>query len=171
MKRLGRIIENIANIGGYFSGWLVPLMMLLVLYEVFMRYVLNQPPMIADEFSAYMLVALTFLGAAYTWIEKGHVRITALISRLPQRIASKIGLVRLALVLIFSVLVAQASVGYVNHSFKVHMSSATIYRTPLQVPQMTIAIGFILLCLVVLIELVRAIRNIRSSRTASEESR
>ena len=136
-----------------------------------MRYVLNQPPMVADEFGGYMLVALTFLGAAYTWMEKGHVRITALISRLPQKITSKLELVRLALVLIFSVVLVQASIGYVNHSFKVHMSSATIYRTPLQVPQMTIAIGFILLCLVIIIELVRAIRNIRSSPTASEESR
>ena len=118
MKRLGRIIENIANIGGYFSGWLVPLMMLLVLYEVFMRYVLNQPPMIADEFSAYMLVALTFLGAAYTWKEKGHVRITALISRLPPKVSSWARLIALVIALIFAVILSQAGYHFTAFSFK-----------------------------------------------------
>ena len=54
MKRLGYIVEKIADIGGYFSGWLVFLMMILVFVEVFMRYVLRRPPMVADEFSAYM---------------------------------------------------------------------------------------------------------------------
>ena len=62
-----RIIESISNVGGYFSGWLVPLMIVLVLYEVFMRYVVHQPPMVADEFSAYMLVAMLHM-ASSTWL-------------------------------------------------------------------------------------------------------
>ncbi|MBE0556342.1 MAG: TRAP transporter small permease subunit, partial [Proteobacteria bacterium] len=75
MKRIGIIVDRIAYLGGWFGGWLVPLMMMLVVVDVFMRYVMNRPLMVSDEFSAYMLVALSFLGLAYTWREKGHVRV------------------------------------------------------------------------------------------------
>ena len=85
IKQIGYFIEKIAYLGGYFSGWLVPLMMMLVVVDVFMRYVMHQPLMVADEFSAYMLVALSFLGLAYTWREKGHVRIEIFVNRLSRR--------------------------------------------------------------------------------------
>ena len=83
MKRIGIIIDKIAYLGGWFGGWLVPLMMMLVVVDVFMRYVMNQPLMVSDEFSAYMLVALSFLGLAYTWREKGHVRVEVLVNPAP----------------------------------------------------------------------------------------
>ena len=66
---------DIANLVGFLSAWLVPLMMMLVVVDVFMRYVMRHPLMIADEFSAYLLVALSFLGFAYTWRQGGHVRV------------------------------------------------------------------------------------------------
>ncbi len=102
MKRAGRIIDSVSNVLGYFSGWLVALMMLLIFFEVFMRYVVNQPPMLADEFGAYMLIALSFLGAAYTWREKGHVRITSVVSRLPPKVASYLRVITLVFALALS---------------------------------------------------------------------
>ena len=48
MKQAGIIIEKVADFFGYVSGWLVPAMMLLVAVEVFMRYVLHDPAMVAD---------------------------------------------------------------------------------------------------------------------------
>ena len=101
MKQIGYIIDKIANFFGFVSGWLVPLMMLLVAVEVFMRYVLHNPAMVADEFSAYMLVALSYLGLAYTWKQGGHVRITLLVSRLPAKAASWIRLIVLIMIFIF----------------------------------------------------------------------
>jgi len=88
MKKISAVIEKIDNFFGYVSGWLVPSMMVLVAVEVFMRYVLHNPAMVADEFSAYMLVGLSYLGLAYTWRKGGHVRITLLVSRLPAKAAS-----------------------------------------------------------------------------------
>ena len=81
-------------------------MIVLIFVEVFMRYVIGQPPMVADEFSAYMLVALSFIGAAYTWREKGHVRITALVTHLPIPVAKWLRLVTMSLALLFSIIIA-----------------------------------------------------------------
>lgn len=169
MKTAGRIGESIANICGYFAGWLVPLMMLLVLFEVFMRYVLNRPPAVADEFSAYMLVVLAFLGAARTWKEKGHVRITALVRRLPQRVSSWIRLITLVFALVFTLALTQVSCGYLAFSFQVHMASATHRHFPWQGPQMAIPIGYALLCVLIIIEIAKAITDIRSGRSVDKE--
>ena len=171
MKRLARIIENIANIGGYFSGWLVPLMMILVLFEVVMRYIVHQPPIIADEISAYMLVALSFIGMAYTWKEKGHVRITALVSRVPARVSNWVRLISLALALALAAVLTQASYVYLAYSFKLHMASPTHLRVPLQIPQIPLLIGFTILTLMLIIETIKAIIRIRSGERVEEVAR
>ena len=171
MKQLGRVIEGITKISGDFSGWLVVLMMLLLLVEVLMRYVVGQPLGIADEFAAYMLVALVYLGGAYTWKQKRHVRITALTDRLPPRVASWLRLVTLILAFGGSIILILASYGHLAFSFKVGMKSSTWVHTPLQGPQMTLMIGFILLALLLIVEITRAIMSIRSGRGVEEEAR
>jgi len=145
-------------------------MMVLVLIEVFMRYVMNQPLMLADEFSAYLLVALTFLGAAYTWKEKGHVRITALVSRLPQRVSSWVRLIALILSLVFALTLAQAGYHFAAFSFRFNVSSATWLHTPQHAPRLTLLIGFILLTLILIVEIAKAIVNLRAGKHVDEET-
>ena len=171
MKQFVRVIELIADIGGYVPGWLVPLMMLLVFVEVFMRYVVGQPLMVADEYAGYMLVAISFLGLAYTWKEKGHVRITALIERLPVKISNWFRLVGLVLVLAFVLELIYFSYFYMARSFKLHMASDTWIRTPLQIPQMALPIGFVILALLIIIDIARAITIIRLGKSVEEEAR
>ncbi|MFC1956333.1 TRAP transporter small permease subunit [Chloroflexota bacterium] len=171
MKRLGHLIESIANIGGYFSGWLVPVMIALIFVEVFMRYVLNRPPAVADEFSAYMLVALSVLGVAYTWRQKGHVRITALVSRLSPKAASWLRLITLVFVFLFVLGLFQGSYEFMASSFKLHRASSTWFHTPLQGPHMTMAIGFAIFLLVLIVDIARAIVNIKAGKSAEEASR
>ena len=93
MNYFVKIVDKAADVSGYLSGWLAPMMVVLVAFEVFMRYVLHNPPMVADEFSAYMLVALSYVGLSYTWRQGGHVRITLLVSRLPDKAATWIRLI------------------------------------------------------------------------------
>lgn len=171
MKGLGRIADSLSNLAGYFSGWLVLVMMGLVFAEVFTRYVLRQPLMLGDEFSAYMLIALSFLGAAFTWKEKGHVRITALVSRLPIKAASWLRLITLVFVFLFVLGLCQANYGFMKFSFKLHMASPTWLHTPLQGPHMTMTIGFAFLLLVLIVDIARAIMNIRAGKSAEEAVR
>ena len=171
MKRLDSIVEKVSNVFGYLSGWLVPLMVLLIFFEVFMRYIVRRPPLIADEMSAYMLVAVSFLGIAYTWREKGHVRITALVSRLPAKMASWLRLMTLVLAFIFVVGLIQANYGYLVTSFKFGMVSNSWLRTPLQGPQLTVVVGFVILSLLLMADIARAIKNIRTGKNIEETTR
>ena len=169
MKRLSSFITRLVNVSGHVFGWLVAIMMLLVLFEVFMRYIVGQPPLVADEFSAYMLVALSFLGMAYTWKEKGHVRITALVSRLPSKVSSWLRLITLVLGFAFILAITQSSYAFLIASFERGATSSTYFRTPLQGPHMTIPIGFTILALVLIVEIIKAIRSIRSGKSIEEK--
>lgn len=170
MKRAARIVESIVSIAGHFSGWLVLLMMLLILFEVFMRYVVHRPPTIADEFSGYMLVAISFLSSAYVWKERGHVRVTALVERLPRRAASWLRVTGLGISLGFVLLLCLSSYGYISSSFKLHLHSGTLYHVPLQGPQILVAIGFLLLLFLLAVEFGKAIVRMRAGKNAEELS-
>lgn len=165
MRRLGNVIERISDIAGYFSGWLVFLMMLLIVFEVFMRYALHQPPMVADEFSAYMLVALAFFGMAFTWKRGGHVRVTVLVSRLPAKVSSWIRLISLMVGFVFVLLLVAVSYEFIAYSFEFNLRSSTWLATPLQWPQMTVLIGFVLLFMLLIAEITKVIVKIRSGES------
>ncbi len=156
MKRFGIIIEKIAYLGACFAGWLVPLMMLLVVVDVFMRYVMNRPLMVSDEFSAYMLVALSFFGLAYTWREKGHVRIEILVNRLPPRIYGWIRLLGLILTLIFMIEMDRAAYKMITYALQINLRSSTWLMFPLFWPQLTVFIGFVILTLLLIVDIARA---------------
>jgi len=136
-----------------------------------MRYVLDQPPIIAEEYSGYALVALSFLGMAYTWQERGLVRVTALVSRLPVKVSSWLRVLTLVLAFAFTIALIHTSYKYLAHSFKVGMVSSTYFRTPLQGPQMTIMIGFILLALLIIVEIIKAIIDIRAGKAIEEATK
>lgn len=146
-------------------------MVVLILFEVFMRYVVGRPPIIADEISAYMLVAISFLGMAYAWKEKAHVRVDIIVSRLPPRVAIWLRLIALVLAFIFVVGLSQASCDYVGYSFKTGMYSNTVLHVSLRWPQMTLVIGYILLSFLLITEIARTIVNIRSGASIERKAK
>ncbi len=171
MKQAGVTIDKIADFFGSVSGWLVPLMMLLVAVEVFMRYVLHDPAMVADEFSAYMLVGLSYLGLAYTWRQGGHVRITLLVSRLPAKIASWIRLFVLIMIFIFMVGITHAGYTMIIYARQIGLRSDTWLTFPLFWPQLTVFIGFLLLTLTLTVEIARVIAKIRAGENVEAPSK
>ena len=60
---------------GYSAGLLVAVSALVLTGEVLMRYFLGSPSDWALELCIYMLIASTFVSAAYTLAAKGHVNI------------------------------------------------------------------------------------------------
>ena len=155
MKQLAALIEKTAYLAGSLSGWLVPLMMLLVVVDVFMRYLMLRPLMVADEFSAYMLVALSFLGFAYTWREGGHVRVEVLVKCLPPRANAWVRLIGLVLTFLFMLEMDRAAWKMIVYALKMKMRSSTWLMFPLFWPQLTIFVGFVLLTLMLAVDIVR----------------
>lgn len=171
MKSPIGIIEGIGRGGGQVAGWFILVMMAIILVEISVRAITGRPPLLADEFGGYFMVAIAFLGLGFSWMEKGHVRMTALVSVLPPRVASWLRLITLVLVFAFTIVLTQEAYGFMAYSFKNKLRSPYVWRTPLQVPQMVIPIGVTLFSLLIAIEVARAIMAVRAGRNIVGEGR
>lgn len=171
MIRFSRVVEKLIVIISLSAGWFVIAIMFLTFFEVFMRYVVGKPPLLADEFGGYMLVGLSFLGLAYTWKEKSHVRIVAFVTLLPVRIASWLRFITLVFACLFTIGITHASWVYLFKSFNYGMRSNSWLRFPLQVPQSTLSIGLTFFSILLILEVVKAVFKIRSGESVEEELR
>ena len=163
MDKLFRIIEWFSDyISGALMAWSIFVLMIMVLVEVVTRYIMNQPLSLADEYGGYMLVAMTMIGLAYNWKEKGHIYVDLVVNRLPASLQMKFRFVTLMLAMILSVLLVAASWELVSQSFLFGARSGSRLRTPLAWPQMTLILGAVLLVAQLLVEIVRLVRRLAS---------
>ena len=168
MDRIDRVIDRVVGILGDFCGWLTIGVVLLVFVEVISRYVAHRPFMLADEFSGYALVALSFIGAAFAWRDGSHVRITLLTDRLSGNMARWFRLISLLIVMLFVLAMTYASFEFLETSFKFRMASSSWLRFPLQVPHLTLLIGFLFLLIVVTVDFAKIIVNIKRKKDDGE---
>lgn len=85
MRRLVNIIDAISGYIGGFAKWLVFLLILVVVFDVFMRYVINAPPMWAYDSVIMIGGTIYVLAWAYTHRYHGHVRVDVFYARLTTR--------------------------------------------------------------------------------------
>ena len=74
MNRLIYAIDQLSKTVGHAFAWCIIVLMLGTTYEVFVRYVMNDPTSWAFDFSYIMYGALFFMAGAYTLSRGGHVR-------------------------------------------------------------------------------------------------
>ena len=169
MKRIEQLINKLSDFSGYLSGLVLILIILLTMAEVVSRYIMKNPLILCDEFGGYSLVLITFLGLAYCWKEKGHIRITFLVDKLPARIVRIIRIVSLSLILFYIGLSTKVSWIFLIGSFKRNIRSNSFLMTPLKWPQMVIPIGFSLLFLVVMFELYKVVKAKQVEKQTDQE--
>jgi TRAP-type C4-dicarboxylate transport system permease small subunit len=172
MKKLERMIHwtvQVGNILGQISGWMVAVMMFLIGYEVFMRYIFNNPPIIADEIAAYLVVAVSYLGIAYTFTQGGHVRITLLVSNVPPRVAKWLRVFTMMISEAFIIVMCVACYKYLSFSIMINERSASWLNFPFKYPQATLLIGFLAYALVLLGKIVKTIVMYEGNENAEHE--
>lgn len=163
------IPEIIAAVSGYFAGGLVVIVMLLVLFEVTMRYVFLHSPLLADELSRYMVIAITFIGLAFAWKEKAHVRVEALVTKIPTKVSNWLRLFTTILALVLTVAVVYGGYFFIQRSLDQNRTSDSWLRVPLVWPEMTIVVGFLFMALIILVSIVRTIKDIRAGKCIESE--
>ena len=69
---------------------LMTLMVLNVLWQVFTRFIMNDPSSFTDELARYLLIWLGLLGAAYVTGQKMHLAIDYLLNKTKPTVKSKL---------------------------------------------------------------------------------
>ena len=135
------IIDCLSDLLAKLSALVLGLMTCLILLEIFLWNIFKKTTLIADEYSAYGLAALIFLGCGYTLKEKGHIRIELILNLLPE------GLARFLKIVAGSI--STLLLGYITwqlgrmtfSAWHYGSTSGTLTATPLWVPQALIVIG------------------------------
>lgn len=146
-SRVVSFLDRLIVISGYLPAYCVLCMMFLISYMVFTRRVLGAPLLNGDEYSIYLFIGSVSLGLGYTLREEGHISVTALEERLPQRIRGLLAAVNDIITFFFLVVSTWMSWDMVLDSYHTGKTTASALITPLYLPQAVIAIGFTLLFL------------------------
>ena len=117
------------------------LMTILILVEIFLWNTLQKTTLIADEYCAYGLAAIIFLGAGYCLKEKGHIRITLVLGLLPDKMSRIITFLGSGITTIFMGYLWWYLFKMVKATLHYNSTSGTLTNTPLWIPQTVMLIG------------------------------
>jgi TRAP-type C4-dicarboxylate transport system permease small subunit len=141
MNRIVAGIETFSDWMAKISALTLGLMTILILLEIFLWNIFEKTTLIADEYSAYGLATIIFLGAGYCLKEKGHIRITLVLGFLPARIAQAVTVAATALTTVFMGYMGWYLLKMLLNAMRYHSTSGTLTNTPLWIPQMFMLIG------------------------------
>ena len=132
---------------GYFSGFLIVVMMLLTVLNVVLRYIFRAPLELPFELTEYMLIACTFLPACFTLLENRHIAVDIIYDRLSPRIRPYINIFVSIMAILYLVILTWKGGDLATAAYLRHWVSETGTRFPLFPTYVIIPIGGFLLCL------------------------
>lgn len=144
------------------SAVILGLMTVLILLEILLWNTVSKTTLIADEYCAYGLAGIIFLGAGFCLKEKGHIRITLVLGLLPEKASRIITCAATAATTIFMGYLWWYLFKMVRSTLKYQSTSGTLTNTPLWIPQAVMLIGagvFLFQLLGITLKTYRAIRT------------
>ncbi len=141
MDRFFRLADRISQGAAALSALILAAMALLILVEIILWNTLEKTTLIADEYSAYGLAAITFLGAGHCLKERAHIRITLVLGLLPPAVARVITALATALTTVFMGYLWWYLFLMVRSSYRYHSTSGTLTNTLLWIPQAIMLVG------------------------------
>ena len=159
MQNLLLFIDKVSTWVGQFFSWLILLLTLMISWEVFSRYFLDNPHAWAFDVMSMMYGSLFMMAGAYTLSKNGHVRGDVLYGFFPPRLQAWFDLILYFLFFIPGVFaLAYAGYGFAADSWAINEHSNITANGPPVYPFKTILpiAGFFLLAQG-LVEVVRCI--------------
>lgn len=156
------------------AAWLAALFMIgllaMVLLSIVSRLLRFQAPG-TDSYAGYMMAASGFLALAHTLKRGEHIRVTLLLSALKGRAQRALELWALAAGTLLAALFAYYSCKLAWQSHVFNDISTGIDATPLWIPQLSMAVGSVILVVALIDELVLELRRRRTATaTVSDEA-
>ncbi|MDR1828935.1 MAG: TRAP transporter small permease [Methylobacteriaceae bacterium] len=84
---------------------LMSLMVILVTYQVIVRYAFNDPSVFSESMCNYAFIWLVMLGSAYVFGQRGHMNIPVVRDMTPRRVQIVIDLLGEVIILVFALMV------------------------------------------------------------------
>ena len=149
LKSICRWIDRINQWTGNMVAWVTLLLVLVVFTDVLMRYIFNTSFVVTQELEWHLFGFIFLIGAGYTLLHDGHVRVDIIYQRLGPTASAWVNLVGVIVFLIPGcVLVILTSWKFVLQSWAVMEGSPDPGGIPMRfLIKGTIPVGFTLLLL------------------------
>jgi TRAP-type C4-dicarboxylate transport system permease small subunit len=121
-----------------------------------------------DAYAGYAMASAGFLALAHTLKRREHIRVTLIVERLHGRARRAFELWALGAGVLLAALFAYYSVRLAYQSWDFHDVSTANDATPLWIPQITMAVGTVVLLIALVDELVLEWRGRRQHATPAE---
>ena len=141
MKKFVKFVDTLSDAMANLSAVILGLMTFLILVEIFIWNMFEKTTLIADEYSAYGLAAIIFLGAGYCLKEKGHIRITLVLGLLPKKLDRIITFMATMITTVFMGYLWWYLFKMVKATIRYGTTSGTLTHTPLWIPQAIMLVG------------------------------
>ena len=132
------------------------LLMLLITVDITGRY-FGYPTMLAHEMSAYLLVAICFIGLSYALRTGSHIEVTVVRDRLSPKVRQILMVVTSCIATIFCGWLTWVTLNVAIESLIQNTTSITIIHTPLWIPQSFISLGLAMITIELITETLRRI--------------
>jgi TRAP-type C4-dicarboxylate transport system permease small subunit len=163
-----RGIDRLSEATGYLSGICILASSVVVCYAVVLRATGNST-IWQTELAVYLLIVVTFVGAAYGLKHGAHVNVEVLAERLPERGRLVLEIVRAALCLVLIVVVAWYASQMWWEAVVTGSTSGTAWDPPLKYVYIIVPLGMALIALQYLAIIARTARALtRAGRVPGE---
>ncbi len=163
IERLTAIADGIDSLNrwiGKATRWLALLMLFILLYEIGSRWGFNAPTKWSVESLRYILAAYFLIGAGYTLLRGGHLRMDIFYSRWSCRTQAIVDLATFPVVAVYLIVVIWTGSEHALASLMRLEHSTSAWAPPVYPLKMIIPIAFSLLFLQVVAFLIRDIETI-----------
>ncbi|TAG03707.1 MAG: TRAP transporter small permease [Betaproteobacteria bacterium] len=156
-KKLDQLYDVSAWIAAAFMIALLVMVLLSILGRQFSFHVRG-----TDAYAGYMMAGAGFFALAHTLKRGEHIRVTLLLQALGPVMKRRLEIFALASAVLLSGLLAWFSASLCWQSYSIHDISTGSDATPLWIPQISMALGTLVLLIAFVDELVSEIRGTRA---------
>lgn len=112
------ILDKTIKYLGYFTAFILAILVLLVVYDASMRYIFSEGSTALQELEWHLFDVVILFGIAYTLKEGAHVRVDIFYDKFTHKTKALINLVsNLFFILPFSILIVYIGIDFVHLSF------------------------------------------------------
>lgn len=152
------LLHKLYRLSGYLSAVSLVLICVLILAQILARSFGTMVPD-ADEFAAWAMAASGFFGLPYALHAGAHIRVTAALRFLPERLRHATEVLASAIALAVAAYLAWYCAAFVLESYTFKEVSPGLLALPMWVPQLSMVFGSALLALAFTERLVCVLRR------------
>lgn len=166
MSALLRATRVVARIGSWFGGVLILASALIVTVDVLLRKFLNVTLGGADLIAGFCLAMASAWGFAFTFLDRGHIRIDTFYLRMPAKLQLTADIIGVVLMIAFFGTVTWFALGVTQQSIALGSRTMSTLQVPLAVPQVVWVAGLIFFLFAMVLTLANALMLARNRRLA-----